>query len=161
MPRGYITLWAISILFACFARSTPASADTAAEPDCFDALIYASIVHQTPTVMPDCGDDCIIMSWPWVLELDVERVSKGNIALGPLTVLTVQHTDYRTDLGARRWWLRRNSLGLFNVLRLSEKTEIPHCAKDAQPARPYIKPADGKTLRDLVKEGEEYYGRHP
>ena len=99
------------------------------------------------------------MSWPWVLELDVERVSKGNVALGPLTVLTVQHTHYRTDLGARRWWLRRNSSGMFNVLRLDEKADVPRCAKNAQPARPYIRPGDGKTLGDLVKEGEKFYGK--
>lgn len=136
------------------------AARAAGEPDCFDAQIYASIARQTPTVIPDCGADCIIMRWPWILELNVERVIEGKVDSNPLTVLTVQHAYY-ADLGAGRWWLRRNSLGAFNVLKVSNSTPLPLCSEGAPPARPYIQPSNGKTLRDLEREGEEYYGKQP
>jgi hypothetical protein len=133
----------------------------AAEPNCFDALVSATILRQTPTVLPDCGNDCIVMSWPWILDLDVERVLEGRAPSGPLTVLTVQHTDFRDDLGARRWWLRRNTLGGFNVLRFEAEAKPPRCPLETPPARPFITPPEGQTLQDLRREGERRYGRYP
>jgi hypothetical protein len=153
----------MAILFGA-AVIEPAAANVgspAANPDCFDALVDAIIVRQTPTVVPECGDDCIIMRWPWIVELDVERVIRGKAPSTSLTVLTVQHTYYRTYLGARRWWLRRNSLGAFNVLSVDDKERLPRCTEGSPPAGPYIQPGNGRTLRDLAREGEEYYGRQP
>ena len=162
MRRRGMLGWKVMALGAAAVVPVAAHAgSTATDPDCFDALVYASIVRQTPTVFPDCGDDCIVMSWPWVVELDVERVIRGKVPSISLTVITVQHTSYRTDLGARRWWLRRNSLGAFNVLRLDDKARLPRCAEGSMPAKPYIRPGDGRTLRDLAREGEEYYGKQP
>lgn len=154
VARSFITL---ALLGVTSARA----GDISAEPECFDALVSASIERQTPTVVPDCGDDCIIMRWPWVIELDVERVIKGKVPSGTLTALTVQHTYYRTDLGATRWWLRRNSLGAFNVLHHDEKARLDRCPAEMPPAKPYIQPEDGRMLRDLVREGEGYYGKQP
>lgn len=133
----------------------PALALTA---DCFDAEVSATITRETPTVARGCGDDCIIMSWPWIVELQVRRVFNGELKRGPLTVLTVQHTDHRRGLGERRWKLRRNTLGTFNVLQ-SEDGTFRRCPAYAQPASPFIQPADGQTLDDLRREGEAYYGR--
>jgi hypothetical protein len=104
-------------LFTCFAVTAVASADpvnAAAEATCFDAEVSATIVRQTPTVMPEC-DDCIIMRWPWIIDLRVRRVHAGHVQRGPLAVITIQHGDYRADHGARRWLLRRNTLGSFNA----------------------------------------------
>lgn len=136
----------------------PAAARARAS-DCFDAQVEASIVRQTPTVAPDCGLNCILMRWPWIIELEVERVIAGKVPSSPLTVLTVQHTYYRTDLGPRRWWLRRNTLGVFNVLSESEAKRLPRCPKDIPAAAPYIQPAAGRSLQDLAREGEEHYGK--
>jgi hypothetical protein len=151
----------IFIALAFVGVSAARAGDVPAEPECFDALVSASIDRQTPTVVPDCGDDCIIMRWPWVIELNVERVIKGKVPSGTLTVLTVQHTYYRTDLGAKRWWLRRNTLGAFNVLHLDQKARSDRCPAGTLPAKPYIQPADGRTLRDLIRESEDYYGKQP
>ena len=133
--------------------ATPSSA--ASEADCFDAEVTATIVRQTPTDYHGCGDDCIVMSWPWFVELNVERIHQGRAAKGTLTVLTVQHTYYRTDLGARRWLLRRNTLGSFNVVRSNAGERPQRCSAGSPPARPYIVPADGKTLDELRRELEQ------
>lgn len=132
----------------------------ASEPECFDAEVSAVIIRQTPTVAPDC-EDCIIIRWPWIIELDVQRVHRGRMVGGPATVLTVQHTYYRQDPEPRRWWLRRNTLGAYNVVQLVEGETPRRCSLDSQAARPFIRPATGKTLEDLRREGEDYYGPQP
>jgi hypothetical protein len=138
------------------ASASPVSAAT--EADCFDAEVTATIARQTPTVVPDCAD-CFVMRWPWIVDLQVERAHSGAVQRGPLTVLTLQHTDNRDDLGARRWLLRRNALGTFNVVEHPEKQKLRRCSADAPAARPFIHPAPGTTLDDLRREGEEHYGR--
>jgi hypothetical protein len=139
--------------------ASPASANrTAPEADCIDAEVSATILRQTPTVIPEC-DDCIVMYWPWIVDLRVHSVHAGSVALGPLTVLTLQHADYRTDLGARRWLLRRNTLGSFNVVVEREDGTLPRCSADAPDARPFIQPAEGQTLDDLRRDAEGWLGQ--
>lgn len=130
----------------------------AQEADCFDAEVSARIVQQTPTVMSSC-DDCIIMRWPWIIDLDIRRVYSGPVERGHLAVLTLQHTDFRRDLGARRWKLRRNTQGSFNVVEFSEDDPAIRCPADGPPALALITPPDGGTLDDLRREGREHYGR--
>ena len=152
MRHRLIQLAMRAVLAATIAGlATPASA--ASEADCFDAEVTATIVRQTPTDFPEC-DDCIIMRWPWFVELHVERIHQGRAAKGPLTVLTVQHAHYRPDLGARRWLLRRNTLGSFNVVQSDTGERPQRCSPGSPPARPYIVPADGETLDDLRRELE-------
>ncbi|MDQ4086571.1 MAG: hypothetical protein M3177_00935 [Pseudomonadota bacterium] len=144
-------------MLAWFAAMAAAPADpvnAATEPNCFDADVSATIVRQTPTVMPEC-EDCIIMRWPWIVDLRVNSVHVGSVGRGLLTVLTLQHAHYRTDLGARRWLLRRNTLGSFNVVHHPEGGTLPRCSADAPAATPFIRPADGETLEGLRREGEE------
>lgn len=160
-----MTLRRFSCLFMvalCAAASSamPARANgSAATPECFDALISASIRRQTPTASPDCAD-CIVVSWPWIVDLDVVRVLKGVAQPGRLTVLAVWHT-YRIPSPARRWWLRRNTLGGFNVLEHEAGTRLRPCARGAAPAQAFITPARGETLDDLRVEGERVYGPTP
>ena len=129
-------------------------------PDCFDALISARIVKQTPTIIPGCGQDCIVMEWPWIVEFEVHRVVRGVAPMGRLKVLTMQHTYRRADTDARLWWLRRNAQGGFNALWLGPHPDLPLCRSDAPPAKPYIRPAARQTLDDLEIAGENYYGPH-
>jgi hypothetical protein len=139
--------------------SASGRASNSTEVECFDAEVSATILRQIPTVIPEC-DDCIIMRWPWFVDLRVRRVHEGLGTRSDITVLTVQHAYYRTDLGARRWLLRHNTLGGFNVVVPPEKGSLPRCSEGAPPAAPYIRPADGTTLDDLRREGEARYGRH-
>ena len=151
-------LW--NLLFAAATIWMAVSPALASETECFDAEVSASISRQTPTVMPDC-DDCIIMTWPWIVELQIQQVHSGRLERGPATVLTVQHTYYRRDFGARRWWLRRNTLGAYNALQPDEGETPQRCSADSPAARPYIQPSNGRTLEDLRREGEEHYGPEP
>lgn len=130
----------------------------AQEADCYDADVSARIVSQIPTVFPNDDDGWITISWPWIVDLDVSRVYSGEARRGRMSVLAVLHTYYRRDLGSRRWKLRRNDLGGFNLLRGAENLRV-RCAADQPPATAYIKPPDGQTLEDLRREGLKHYGR--
>ena len=130
---------------------------SAQDADCYDAEVSARIVSQIPTVFPNDDDGWITISWPWIVDLDVSRVHSGDARRGRMSVLAVLHTYYRRDLGSRRWKLRRNDLGGFNLLRGAENLTA-RCAGD-EPARAYITPADGQTLEDLRREGRQRYGR--
>jgi len=145
------------VLAALAAFAAPAA--SASTPDCFDAIVLARIVKQVPTAYPDCGKDCIVMSWPWIVEFDVDQAVAGTAPSGRLKVLAVQHTDFRHDLGTRRWWLRRNDLGGFNLLRFGESEHLDQCTADGPPARAYLHPSAGQTLDDVEKEGEKAWNR--
>jgi hypothetical protein len=147
-----ITSLAAVVLSFC---SSEARADEpSSAQDCIDALVSAKIVRQVPSIFPDCGDGCIVMSWPWFVDFEVKRVLKGRAPTGRITVLTVQHTSFRLDLPARPWALRRNDLGGFNLIRTGDSQQLPLCHRDASPAPPYIRPSEGRTLADLIREGE-------
>lgn len=139
------------------ASAWSATSAIAQDAECYDAEVSARIVSQTPTVMGPC-DDCIIISWPWIIDLDIRRIHSGDVRPGRLTVLSVQHTHFRQDLGSRRWKLRRNDQGGFNLLREAEITTA-RCANDSAPAVAYITPRDGQSLEDLRREGRAHYDR--
>lgn len=149
-----------AVVVAAFAMLTSGST-LASEPDCYDAEVSARITRQTPTVIGGCGDDCIIMAWPWIIDLNVRWVYSGSVQRGPVTVLAVQHTYFSQPRNGRRWWLRRNSLGTYNIVQPNPDEPLQRCLADALPARPFISPADGQTLNDLRREGEERYGADP
>ena len=151
------------LLLAGLAASTTGvacdvGAAAAQDAECYDAEVSARIVSQTPTVFPDCGDDCIVISWPWIVDLDVSRVHSGDVHRGSLPVLAVLHTGYRGNLGTRRWKLRRNDQGGFNLRRNGDSVSA-RCTRDTAPAVAYITPPDGQTLDDLRREGRSHYGR--
>lgn len=150
--RNFLVGLAVAITASGF------SSAIAQDVDCYDAEVSARIISQTPTVIPDCGDDCIVFSWPWILDLDIRHVHFGDLRRGRLTVIAVLHTDFRSDLGSRRWKLRRNDLGGFNLLRDADNLTT-RCAADQPPATAFITPADGQTLEELRREGREHYGR--
>lgn len=152
--RSLLAIVAAVTGFAC----GPASAF---QPDCYDAEVSARITRQTPTVVGGCGDDCIIMAWPWIIDLNVRWVYSGSIPRGPVAVLALQHTYSSQPRNGRRWWLRRNSLGTYNVVQPNPGEPLERCLADAPPARPFISPADGQTLDDLRREGEQEYGADP
>ncbi|WP_034159029.1 hypothetical protein [Sphingomonas sp. ERG5] len=145
-------------LIAFASLTPPALADSVPAQDCYDAAVHARVVQQIPSEFPDC-DDCAIMSWPWFLDLKVKRVLEGQARKGTISVLSVQHTYLISRF--RTWWLRRNTAGSFNVLRLTSDQMPKLCPADAAPVAPYIGRGDGKTLDDLRRTSEQHYGRHP
>lgn len=157
---GIFMALAVSAAGLGLSRSANAQDGTAA-PECYDALVLASAIRQTPTRIPDCGPDCIFMRWPWILKLDVEKVLQGSAALGPVTVLSIQHSYWKDDRDGLPWRLRRNKYGGFNSLHYGTKTPAVLCRKDAIPAEPLVKLRVGQTLDKLVAEGESIHGRGP
>jgi hypothetical protein len=157
MRRSTATAAVLSaMIFAC---ALPAVAQGHADDtfDCYDVRVSARIVRQVPSAYPDCGDGCIVTSWPWFIDLDVGRVLDGVLSDRKLSVLTIQHTSFRAGLGFRRWLLRRNTLGGYNAIAFFEPKEIRRCDADAAPMEPYLRPSNGKTLSDLRREGEALY----
>jgi hypothetical protein len=127
-------------------------------PECYDAIISAEIAAQIPSVLPGC-DDCIIVRWPWFVDLKIRRVIEGRVRERLITVLTMQHADLRDDIGAKRWWLRRNATGGFNVVRFARGDGIARCPGGVPAAEPHLRPGDGETLDDLRERGARHYGR--
>jgi hypothetical protein len=150
-------LWLLPLLAsvpAGDAASAPAKV-TGLAPDCVDAEILGSVRRQTPL---DVGD-AMVVRWPWIVDIDVDRVLTGRAPLGRLRVQTFQHTYYTTDL--HRWWLRRNTLGGLNMYPADEKRGARLCDPAAPPQRPFVDPGPRTTLDALQREGEARYGRGP
>lgn len=103
----------------------------------------------------------MVMRWPWILQLDIEKVLQGQAPLGPVTVLSVQHTYWQVDRGGQPWRLRRNKYGGFNVLTYGTLTSAVLCRRDAAAAEPFILLGKGQTLDALAVEGERIHGRGP
>lgn len=127
-------------------------------PSCYDAQVVARIVRQTPSEFPSCGEGCVVMRWPWFVDLDVEHVARGGVSQGRMRVLTVQHTYMRWDRPVR-FWLRRNDLRGFNVLWDVDEKRPRRCSPQDGRARAYIHPGPGQTLGELAAAGERRYGR--
>ena len=149
----------IAVLFAA-AGNSAASSNEVDSPPCYDALVSAKLVRQIPSVIPDCGPDCIVMRWPWFDDLEIKNVVDGLAPAGRLTVLMMQHT-YLIATRVGRWPLRRNELGGFNVVEGGDSKRMAACPSNTPPARPYIRPTNGKTLTDLIEEGKQRYGDWP
>lgn len=121
--------------------------------DCYEAAVYGRVAHQLPSEFPDCGPDCIVMQWPWFLDLRVERVIAGNLRRGTLPVLSVQHTYFRANYRTT-WWLRRNTADGFNVVSRGKTTTLLPCPTGTPAVEPYLRPHDGQTLDDLRRVAE-------
>ncbi len=128
-----------------------------AEPACYDVKVRARPVDQVPTEIEDCGGDCIVMSWPWFVDLQVKHVIDGALPSSTVRVLTVQHT-HRVSR-EETWLLRKNTAGGFNVLAPEDPT-MALCSAEIAPAGPYIRPGSGQTLDDLRNAGIRLYGHH-
>ena len=143
----------------CATPRTPSPSSSS--EGCFDALVVAAVVGQVPSDLPNPGDGTIIMSWPYFIDLKIKRVIEGDLDLKELTVLSIQHTYWRSDLGDSRWWLRRNTEGSFNILRVEDDEEPQRCASGILPARAYLTPGPNQSLDDMRRAGEQTYGRWP
>jgi len=150
-------LLALTVVGLGLALAWPAAAqDQQSEIDCYDAVVKARIVDQVPSVIPEFDDGSIVMRWPWFVDLDVEDVVKGSVAARRLSVLAMMHTNFITNRHFR-WLLRANVTGGYNAVPTFEAENLPRCKATAAPAQSYLRPADGKTLADLRRDGEKRY----
>jgi hypothetical protein len=129
-----------------------------AEPACYDAKVRARPVDQIPSDIGECGSDCITMSWPWFVDLQVKRVIDGAVPGKMITVLAVQHT-YRVAREGT-WFLRKNTAGSYNVVPQEYGATLGRCSAEVMPVEPFIRPADRDTLDDLRNAGIRRYGHH-
>lgn len=140
----------------CVALAVPTA--TVPAPDCYDVKIRARAVDQIPSDIPDCGSDCIIMQWPWFIDLRVTRVLDGAIPDKIVRVLALEHTYYVKR--ERTWFLRKNGAGGYNVLTPEEGQRLNQCSADASPVKAYIDVASAQRLDEFREEGIRRYGHH-
>ncbi|MEQ1688633.1 MAG: hypothetical protein ABL874_08670 [Sphingopyxis sp.] len=127
---------------------------------CYDILVEAHIIAQIPSPLPDIDDGSIIMSWPWFIDLNIDMVLEGSVQLGHVSVLTLQHTYFRPDLGGRRWSLRRNDMNGFNARMADPLLDMLRCKEGVIPAPAYIRNVNDLGLEEIRREGERQYGNH-
>jgi hypothetical protein len=126
--------------------------------DCFDAEVFAKIVDQVPTVALQFDDGSVVTHWPWMIDLEVKRTLSAASLAGKMTVISLQHTYYRSKLGSKRWHLRRNDQGRYNLLGLASEGIRTRCPDATPPAAAYIALSSDEIQR-LREEGRKYYGR--
>lgn len=139
--KTVMIMWVIKrILFAAVSLSPVSAALAQAHPsgECFDALVTARIIRQLPSPLPNCGSNCIIVAWPWRLDVEVEQVAKGTSSTGPQTLLALQHSYLSQDQRRIQAWLRRHSGGGFNIVKLADGVDLAPCPVGSKPARPYL-----------------------
>jgi hypothetical protein len=147
----------LSAGIACgIAAYSSASAQVAENdpPACFDAVISARPVHQIPSEMPEC--DCIIMQWPWFVDLQIDRVLKGKAEKGTVSALAMMHTYIDSD-NSKFWGLRRNTAGGFNATFILKRPTV--CATNSKAVEPYLQVQAGQTMEELRSAGEKRYGK--
>jgi len=153
--------WAIGLTAALpMAGPSMAEAGTDTERNCYDSAVVARLMSQTPTPYAGCGDDCIVVRWPWVLELDVTEVTRGRSVPRQVAALSVQHTYFRR-VREHRFLLRRNTDGGYNVVWSEDARRPPRCTRQDTLATPYVGLRHGQTLKDLIAEGRRVYGTAP
>lgn len=144
------------IIVIVMAASVPETA--LAETACYDVKIHARPVDQIPSATDDCGEDCILISWPWFVDLQINRISYGSLPDKVVRVLSVQHT-YRTSREGT-WLLRKNTADGYNVVTSESGAALARCSAGAAPVEPYIQAGGGQSLDDLRDAGIRRYGHH-
>lgn len=145
-------------LAAAIVMGLAAPSAVVAEVACYDAKVRARATDQIPSEIPGCGVDCIIVSWPWFVDLRVKRIIDGALSAKRVRVLTVQHTYHVAR--ETTWLLRRNAAGGFNALSEEDGAPLARCPTEVAPVEPHIRPSDGQTLDDLRDTGIRLFGRH-
>ncbi|WP_315761344.1 hypothetical protein [Sphingomonas sp. Y38-1Y] len=136
--------WLLPILAACVAMPVQAA------EDCYDRIVTGTIAAQVPAPVPELEDGSIVMSWPWFVDLTVDRPGGGAERL---SVQTVQHTYFARALRGR-WLLRRNRMGGYNARWRAHAPRARRCSRDAPPARPYLGAESPAALEKLRRESE-------
>ena len=128
----------------------PAEAASApiVETDCYDIAIVGEVVRQIYSPIPETDESVIIIRWPWFIDI---RASDGSI----VSTLALVHSYYRHDLGVQNWYLRRNSVGGFNLFDTANgaASSPRQCDRDAPPATAYIQ-TSAEELRALREAAE-------
>lgn len=146
------------ITLILLAFTVPATAgDVAEASDCYDRVIFARLVEQVPSPLPEADDGSIVFAWPWFLDFEIVDPLSGEME--ELTALAIMHTYYVSNLPAGPWYLRLNSDGGYNVVGRSNDAPILKCPLGTAPARPYLSPGPERSLAEIRREGEEIYGR--
>jgi hypothetical protein len=147
MARLRASLYAICLfsLIAALSCQTASAADEPGKaPTCFDAVLVARLVRQTPTPFPETGNGEIVMRWPWVLTVEPEKVLYSAVPVPShrFDIGTVQHTYILDEIKHVLIFLRRSEQG-FRVQWLDV-----YLTRDEKGrfVRPLLEPLDDQSM---------------
>jgi hypothetical protein len=120
--------------------STATVTEAADVPVCYDAIVSARLIKLVPSEIPDCGENCIVMVWPWFADLKIERVLKGRVPTPRLSVLTMLHSYLVPS--SFTWSLRRNKEGGSTPSRTRTRMQHAVQATLSQPNRTFAPAPD-------------------
>jgi hypothetical protein len=113
--------------------------------ECYDAIVRAVPIKQIPSDYNKYKEEgYFLLRWPWLLELQAERVLSGRVPQGRIRVLSVQHTYMRERTFILH--LRQNTIGIYNIVFSSGDIKLKKFLRSAGLADPYISPGEGESL---------------
>lgn len=115
-------------------------------------------VDKVPSEIGYCGSDCIIMSWPWFVDLRVKCVVEGYLLSKLVRTLTVQHIYRLSHEGT--WLLRKNTAGGYNAVVPEGGVGLSRCSDGIASFEPGIRPGDEHAFNNPRDAGIRRYGYH-
>jgi hypothetical protein len=151
----------LSITLLSLLPTTASSQEVAPTPACYDAIVRGVATSQIPGPSSSCDGECIVMSWPWFIEIRIDEVVEGRVtgflAGRHIRGLTVQHNYFVSRSMA--WMLRRNTNGGYNVILGADEEATRRCPRGTAPQRAFLG-ASPQALEALRLAGERRYGTH-
>jgi hypothetical protein len=142
----------------CFTPSLVLAHEASPADVCYDAKIKARAIEQIPSDINNQSDDYLIMRWPYFVDLRVQRVFKGEDLGNIVSAQSLQHTYFTSQ--SRTWYLRRNSLGGFNIIEPDyNDTVLKLCDAGSAPVDAFIS-SSRQTEAELRAAGQRRYGSH-
>jgi len=106
--------------------ATAALPQTANRQECVDLVVLVKITRQEATPYPNIPG-VFIMTWPWTLTLDVERVIYGTESARRITLPILLHAELNSDNQSFMFLLRRTATGYVTA---EGSQEIVRAVKD-------------------------------
>lgn len=105
--------WAALVLLTLFSRPALGAEN---EPTCFDLAVIAHITGNVPTAFPPEQRSQPIAHWPWIADLNVEKVLLGAEGRGRLQTKQNQHIGYNTKYQHFLLLMKRRGDGDYSIV---------------------------------------------
>lgn len=140
------TLLSIAALSAWQPAATSAAAG---DRRCFDVAAIASLERYEPTdieeVRRELGGDAIVIRWPWLVDIDIDKVILGVEPRRNLRVTLTLHNALRRDIAHVLLLMRRTRDGGYVVVDYD-----PYIARDHH--RRWVRPVEGPEAAGMLAD---------
>jgi hypothetical protein len=132
----------LGLVFAWLALSGASGETTqpvTQRPGCFDVVLVADVLKETPTPFTQSMVDSIVVEWPWFLDVHVRKVLIGREHRRSLRVSALLHAGYNTGGKPARMYLRRDSDGAYQLLHVHRENLPTKCGPADASSEPFIR----------------------